>query len=89
MVQPRNRQMAANMLSENCTKDNFPLRLSDIEIVIREAPENPDFLLRFLPKLDWWALVDTVNSVRLSRLHGFRGVKAAAEDLLEISDPRD
>ena len=49
--------------SGNCTKDNFPLVFSDIELVIREAPENLDFIQRFLPKLDWPALVDTARSV--------------------------
>lgn len=47
----------------NCTKDNFPLVFSDVEVVIRPAPENLDFLRRFLPKLEWDALVDTARSV--------------------------
>jgi multifunctional methyltransferase subunit TRM112 len=49
----------------NCNKDNFPLVFSDVELVIRPAPENYDFLRRFLPKLEWNALVDTARSVCL------------------------
>ncbi len=48
---------------ENCNKDNFPLEFSDVEIVIRESEPNYDFLRRFLPKLEWTALVDTARSV--------------------------
>lgn len=52
---------------ENCTKDNFPLVFSEVELVERPAPINPDFIKRFLPKLDWKALVDTARSVSMSR----------------------
>ena len=48
---------------ENCNKDNFPLVFSEVELVIREAPENLDFIVRFMPKLEWNALVDTARSV--------------------------
>ncbi|OCF58014.1 multifunctional methyltransferase subunit TRM112 [Kwoniella mangroviensis CBS 10435] len=48
---------------ENCTKDNFPLSFSEVELVIRPAPENLEFIQRFLPKLDWSALVDTARSL--------------------------
>ena len=51
----------------NCTSNNFPLVFSDVELVVREAPENLDFLRRFLPKLDWPALVSTARSVSASR----------------------
>ena len=51
------------LTAENCNKDNFPLVFSDIELVIRESEPNLDFLRRFLPKLDWTALVDTARSV--------------------------
>lgn len=47
----------------NCTKDNFPLPFSDVELVVRPAEPNLDFLRRFLPKLDWAALVDTARSL--------------------------
>lgn len=43
--------------------------------MIRESEANVDFLRRFLPKLDWTALVDTARSVSavqtsLRRLRG-------------------
>ncbi len=47
----------------NCSKDNFPLVFSEVELVVREAELNTDFLRRFLPKLDWVALVDTARSL--------------------------
>lgn len=47
----------------NCTKDNFPLSFSEVELVVRPAEENLDFLRRFMPKLDWTALVDTARSL--------------------------
>ncbi|GMK58584.1 hypothetical protein CspeluHIS016_0600260 [Cutaneotrichosporon spelunceum] len=60
------RLITHNMLAchaRNCTKDNFPLVFSDVELVVREAELNPDFLTRLLPKLDWTALVDTARSL--------------------------
>jgi len=51
---------------ENCTKDNFPLVFSDVELVVRESEANYDFLRRFLPKLEWTALVETAQSVSAS-----------------------
>lgn len=55
---------------ENCKKDNFPLAFSDVELVIRESEPNFDFLRRFLPKLEWNALVETAQSVRTRTAHG-------------------
>ncbi|OCF34737.1 multifunctional methyltransferase subunit TRM112 [Kwoniella heveanensis CBS 569] len=60
------RLITHNMLAchvKNCTKDNFPLVFSEVELVIRPAPENLEFIQRFLPKLDWTALVDTARSL--------------------------
>ncbi|KAK1927455.1 hypothetical protein DB88DRAFT_478108 [Papiliotrema laurentii] len=60
------RLITHNLLSchvRNCNKDNFPLVFSDVELVIRESEVNYDFLRRFLPKLDWTALVDTARSL--------------------------
>lgn len=34
-----------------------------MELVVRPAEPNLDFLRRFLPKLDWAALVDTARSL--------------------------
>lgn len=58
------RNFQLDFFPENCTKDNFPLVFSEVELVERPAPINPDFIKRFLPKLDWKALVDTARSVR-------------------------
>jgi hypothetical protein len=60
---PVARRGRADNAVENCTKDNFPLVFSEVELVIREAPENLEFIQRFLPKLEWNALVDTARSV--------------------------
>ncbi|KAI9632512.1 uncharacterized protein MKK02DRAFT_35380 [Dioszegia hungarica] len=60
------RLITHNMLAchvKNCTKDNFPLVFSEVELVIRESEANYDFLRRFMPKLDWPALVDTARSL--------------------------
>ncbi|TXT10951.1 hypothetical protein VHUM_01702 [Vanrija humicola] len=60
------RLITHNMLAchvRNCNKDNFPLAFADVDLVVREAEFNPDFLRRFLPKLDWPALVDTARSL--------------------------
>ncbi|WVF67136.1 hypothetical protein IAT40_001881 [Kwoniella sp. CBS 6097] len=60
------RLITHNMLAchvKNCTKDNFPLVFSEVDLVIRPAPENLEFIQRFLPKLDWAALRDTARSL--------------------------
>jgi multifunctional methyltransferase subunit TRM112 len=60
------RLITHNMLScsvKGCTKDNFPLVFKDVEIEIREAPENLEFIRRFLPKLEWDALVTTAQQL--------------------------
>ncbi|CCA74735.1 related to TRM112-subunit of an adoMet-dependent tRNA methyltransferase (MTase) complex [Serendipita indica DSM 11827] len=46
-----------------CTTNNFPLAFKDVEIQLREAEFNQDFLRGFLPKLEWRALVDTAKSL--------------------------
>lgn len=50
---------------KSCNSNNFPLQLNDIEIEIREADYNPDFLTGFWPKIEWKALVDTAKAVSL------------------------
>jgi hypothetical protein len=59
----RVRARVGSLTAGNCTKDNFPLVFSEVELVVREAELNTDFLRRFLPKLDWVALVDTARSL--------------------------
>lgn len=47
----------------SCTSNNFPLQLKDVEIEIREAEYNEEFLTGFWPKVEWKALVDTAKAV--------------------------
>jgi multifunctional methyltransferase subunit TRM112 len=39
------------------------LQFHDVELVVREAPENLEFIQRFVPKIDWEALVDTARQL--------------------------
>lgn len=48
---------------KGCTNNNFPLTLSETEIVQREAEFNGDFMQAYLCKLDYAALLDTANEV--------------------------
>jgi multifunctional methyltransferase subunit TRM112 len=52
--------------AKGCTSNNFPLELKDVQIELREAEFNPDFLRGFLPKVDWPALVGAARQVRVS-----------------------
>ena len=49
--------------AKNCSTNNFPLEFKDVQLEIREAEFNPEFLKGFLPKLEWKALVDTAIQV--------------------------
>lgn len=51
---------------KGCTANNFPLVFRDVSIELKEAEYNPDFLRRFMPKLEWRALIDTAKSVENS-----------------------
>lgn len=42
---------------KGCTSNNFPLAFKDVQIELREAEFNSDFVKGFLPKLEWTALV--------------------------------
>ncbi|TFK20174.1 trm112 [Coprinopsis marcescibilis] len=48
---------------KNCTVNNFPLEFKNVQLEIREAEFNPDFIRGFLPKLEWKALVDTARQL--------------------------
>ena len=48
---------------KNCTKNNYPLRIQEAEIEEIEAEFNSGFVTRLIPKLDWAALISTLNSV--------------------------
>ena len=43
--------------AKGCTTNNFPLKFSNVKLALREADFNPDFLLGFLPRIEWDALV--------------------------------
>ncbi|KAF9042867.1 hypothetical protein BDP27DRAFT_1244275 [Rhodocollybia butyracea] len=49
---------------KGCTSNNFPLQLQGVQIELREAEFNPEFLKTFLPKIEWKALVDTAKEAR-------------------------
>ncbi|KAG2023886.1 trm112 [Coprinopsis cinerea AmutBmut pab1-1] len=48
---------------KNCTSNNFPLQFKDVQLEIREAEFNPEFLKGFLPKIEWKALVDSARQL--------------------------
>lgn len=50
--------------AKGCTSNNFPLKLKDVTIEMREAEFNPDFVRGFLPRLEWKALVNAAKEVR-------------------------
>ena len=49
--------------AKGCTSNNFPLQLKDVQVVLREADFNPDFIRGFIPKIEWNALVDAARQV--------------------------
>ncbi|KAJ9116442.1 hypothetical protein QFC22_004884 [Naganishia vaughanmartiniae] len=60
------RLITHNMLTchvKNCTKDNYPLVFQDAAVEIRPAEPNLGFIERFLPKLEWSALVSTAKAL--------------------------
>ena len=56
--------------AKGCTSspDNFPLQLKDVEIVVREAEYNPEFIKGFIPKIEWGALTDAARAVSIGSL---------------------
>ena len=46
-----------------CTTNNFPLKLTNIKLALREAKFNPDFLRGFLPRIEWNALIQASREV--------------------------
>jgi hypothetical protein len=63
---PMVRLLTHNILAchaKDCNTNNFPLEFKDVQLEIREAEFNPEFLKGFLPKLEWKALVDTAIQV--------------------------
>lgn len=49
--------------AKGCTTNNFPLQFVDIQVEIREAELNSEFLKGFMPKIEWKALVDGARQV--------------------------
>jgi len=49
--------------AKGCTSNNFPLQLKDVQIALREADFNPDFVRGFIPKIEWNALVNAARQV--------------------------
>ena len=49
--------------AKGCTTNNFPLKLSDVKLALREADFNPDFLRGFLPRIEWNALIQASREV--------------------------
>ncbi|KAI9507405.1 Trm112p-domain-containing protein [Russula earlei] len=49
--------------AKGCTTNNFPLKLTDIKLALREADFNPDFLRGFLPRIEWDALVQASREI--------------------------
>jgi len=54
--------------AKGCTTNNFPLKLTNIELALREAEFNPDFLRGFLPRIEWDALIQASREVRNTSL---------------------
>ena len=48
---------------KGCTSNNFPLEFKDVQIELRDAEFNPEFLKGFMPKIEWKALVDAARQV--------------------------
>ncbi|OBZ73020.1 hypothetical protein A0H81_07092 [Grifola frondosa] len=54
--------------AKGCTSNNFPLQFKDVEIELREAEFNPDFIRGFLPRIEWTALVNAAREVSDAKL---------------------
>jgi multifunctional methyltransferase subunit TRM112 len=49
--------------AKGCTANNFPLKLSNAKLALREADFNPGFLRGFLPRIEWDALIQASREV--------------------------
>ena len=50
--------------AKGCTSNNFPLKLTNVTLALREADFNPDFLRGFLPRIEWDALIQASREVQ-------------------------
>ncbi len=48
---------------KGCTTNNFPLKLTNVKLALREGDFNPDFLRGFLPRIEWDALIQASREV--------------------------
>ena len=51
--------------AKGCNVNNFPLSFRDVQLEVKEAEFNPDFLEGFINKLDWGALLHAARQVWL------------------------
>jgi len=49
--------------AKDCTTNNFPLKLTNVKLALRDADFNPDFLRGFLPRVEWDALIQASREV--------------------------
>lgn len=72
--------------AKGCTANNFPLKLTNVKIALREVDFNPDFLRGFLPRIEWDALIQSSREV-LTRL--FVHMEQADSSLLSFFSSPD
>lgn len=53
---------------KNCTSNNFPLQFEEVEVESIESEFNADFLVNFLPRIDYDALVRTSLELGITSL---------------------
>ena len=74
--------------AKGCSTNNFPLKLTNVKLALREADINPDFLRGFLPRIEWEALIQASREV--NQLVVFRSISKQAHVMLlylnEIGD---
>ena len=46
----------------------FPLRLQATEVSINPVEFNPDFIVRMIPKVEWAALLEVVDTLHLTEV---------------------
>ncbi|GJE94128.1 Trm112p-domain-containing protein [Phanerochaete sordida] len=63
--------------AKGCTTNNFPLRLQDAAVELRDAEFNAEFVRGFLPRLEWKALVGAAREL---------GDKSLPEEMPEMVD---
>ncbi|KAG8680559.1 hypothetical protein FRC08_016206 [Ceratobasidium sp. 394] len=66
--------------AKGCTSNNFPLRFKDARIAVQEAEYNPAFLTKFMPRLDWGALVSTARELGDDSLPEMQPAAGTEED---------